>query len=70
MKIHIEIDSIEEEHELECIMNAQKMARFIWDFSQYLRSELKYKDTPDTLEQAQEKFWEMMQDEDINTSIC
>lgn len=45
---------------------ANDMYLALWDFSQYLRNELKYKDAGKEMEAASRQFWEIMNERNIN----
>lgn len=47
-------------------VKSDKLCETLWDYSQYLRSQLKYSENPDTLDKARDKFHELMRDNDIN----
>ena len=60
-----ELTDERDQYEFDCAVNATKMAGFIWEFSQYLRSEEKYSDEPDNIEKIRENFWELLNEADI-----
>lgn len=44
---------------------ARALCSLLWEFDQYLREEIKYKDN-DSLEPVREKLYQMMEEEGIN----
>jgi hypothetical protein len=68
-KVTIEFNSIEEQHELELCINASKWYSIVWDYSEYLRTKIKYDELSDdaykAIEQAREKLHELLNDEGL-----
>jgi hypothetical protein len=68
-KVTIEFNSIEEQHELELCINASKWYSIVWDYSEYLRTKIKYDELSDdaykAIEEAQEKLHELLNDEGL-----
>lgn len=65
MKITIEFNLPDESHEHEMFLQSPNMHSTLWDFKQYLRSEIKYGEHDDQeyemLEKIREKFFEIME---------
>jgi hypothetical protein len=68
-KVTIEFNTIEEQHELELCINASKWYSIVWDYSEYLRTKIKYDELSDdaykAIEQAREKLHELLNDEGL-----
>jgi hypothetical protein len=68
-KVTIEFNTIEEQHELELCINAEKWYNIISDYSEYLRTKIKYgelsNDAYKAIEQAREKLHELLNDEGL-----
>jgi hypothetical protein len=68
-KVTIEFNSIDEQHELELCINASKWYSIVWDYSEYLRTKLKYDELSDdaykAIEEAREKLHELLNDEGL-----
>jgi hypothetical protein len=68
-KVTIEFNTIEEQHELELCINASKWYSIVWDYSEYLRTKIKYGELSDdsykAIEQAREKLHELLNDEGL-----
>lgn len=45
---------------------ATSLCDFIWDFQQYLRSQWKYSETPDSIDVIYEKWFEELNNHNIN----
>ena len=45
---------------------ADKLCGFIWEFQQYLRTQNKYADPPDSIEIIYKKWFQMLQDEGVD----
>ena len=69
MKAVLEFDLSKEEDSdrFELINNAEKMSSFIWAFQAYLRSEYKYKETPDNIEKIYESWFEYLNEYKVST---
>jgi hypothetical protein len=68
-KVTIEFNTIEEQHELELCINASKWYSIVWDYSEYLRTKIKYDELSDdaykAIEEAREKLHELLNDEGL-----
>jgi hypothetical protein len=68
-KVTIEFNSIEEQHELELCINASKWYSVVWDYSEYLRTKIKYDELSDdaykAIEEVREKLYELLNDEGL-----
>jgi len=64
MKAILEFNLPEDQHELDKANAATRLCSVLWDFDQYLRSEIKYKDKP--LDEVREKLYEVMNSEGID----
>ena len=50
---------------LQAVMSSDAFS-FMWDFQQYLRGQWKYADTPDDIEKIYNKWFEMLNNNNIN----
>lgn len=66
MKAKLIYNLPDDELEYKQANKAASLLSMLWDYKEWLRSELKYKDTPASLEEAQTKFFELLEDESIN----
>jgi hypothetical protein len=68
-KVTIEFNSIEDQHELELCINASKWYSIVSDYSEYLRTKIKYDELSDdaykAIEEAREKLHELLNDEGL-----
>jgi hypothetical protein len=68
-KVTIEFNTIEEQHELELCINASKWYNIVSDYSEYLRTKIKYGELSDdaykAIEEAREKLHELLNDEGL-----
>jgi hypothetical protein len=68
-KVTIEFNSIDEQHELELCINASKWYSIVWDYSEYLRTKIKYDELSDdaykAIEEVREKLHELLNDEGL-----
>ena len=68
-KVTIEFNTIDEQHELELCINAGKWYSIVWDYSQYLKTRLKYEalsyDAYKAIEEVREKLHELLNDEGL-----
>ena len=68
-KVTIEFNSIEEQQELELCINASKWYSIVWDYSEYLRTKIKYGELSDdaykAIEEVREKLHELLNDEGL-----
>jgi hypothetical protein len=68
-KVTIEFNTIDEQHELELCINASKWYSIVSDYSEYLRTKIKYGELSDdsykAIEQAREKLHELLNDEGL-----
>jgi hypothetical protein len=68
-KVTIEFNSIEEQHELELCINASKWYSIVSDYSEYLRTKIKYGELSDdaykAIEEVREKLLELLYDEGL-----
>jgi hypothetical protein len=51
--------------EAEKALRAADAFAALWEFRQWMRSELKYKEEPATLEAARQHFWELLRESDL-----
>ena len=59
--------SDQEDASLFKLMNkAEDLQTMLWDFDQYLRSEVKYSESPDDTETVRERLWELLNEYQIN----
>ena len=63
MKITIEDADI---FDLRRISSGLDMAMALWDFQQYLREQVRYRETPDDIHKIYEKWFENLGDNSIN----
>lgn len=66
MKAILEFNLPEDQNEFDLANNAAKLSLFAWKFQQYLRSQIKYADKPDDIDEIYEKWFEMMRTDDID----
>jgi len=68
-KVTIEFNTIDEQHELELCINASKWYSIVSDYSEYLRTKIKYGELSDdaykAIEEAREKLHELLNDEGL-----
>jgi hypothetical protein len=68
-KVTIEFNTIDEQHELELCINASKWYSVVWDYSEYLRTKIKYGELSDdaykAIEEATQKLYELLNDEGL-----
>jgi hypothetical protein len=68
-KVTIEFNTIEEQHELELCINASKWYSIVSDYSEYLRTKIKYGELSDdaykAIEEVREKLHELLNDEGL-----
>jgi hypothetical protein len=68
-KVTIEFNTIDEQHELELCINASKWYSIVWDYSEYLRTKIKYDELSDdaykAIEEAREKLHELLNNEGL-----
>lgn len=68
-KVTIEFNTIDEQHELELCINAGKWHSIVSDYSEYLRTKIKYGELSDdaykAIEEAREKLHELLNDEGL-----
>jgi hypothetical protein len=68
-KVTIEFNTIDEQHELELCINAEKWYNIISDYSEYLTRKIKYGELSDdaykAIEEAQKKIHELLNDEGL-----
>jgi hypothetical protein len=68
-KVTIEFNTIEDQHELELCINASKWYSIVSDYSEYLRTKIKYGELSDdaykAIEEAREKLHELLNDEGL-----
>jgi hypothetical protein len=68
-KVTIEFNTIEEQHELELCINAGKWYNIVSDYSEYLRTKIKYDELSDdaykAIEEVRQKLHELLNDEGL-----
>jgi len=67
--LEFDLDKFEDQISYEIHHNAVAYQRILWDYSQWLRSQIKYaSDETDTLaiQGAREKFWEIIEDHGVS----
>jgi hypothetical protein len=68
-KVTIEFNTIDEQHELELCINASKWYSIVSDYSEYLKTKIKYGELSDdaykAIEEAREKLHELLNDEGL-----
>jgi hypothetical protein len=68
-KVTIEFNTIDEQHELELCINAGKWHSIVWDYSEYLRTKIKYGELSDdaykAIEEVREKLHELLNNEGL-----
>ncbi len=68
-KVTIEFNTIDEQHELELCINASKWYSIVSDYSEYLRTKIKYGELSDdaykVIKEAREKLHELLNDEGL-----
>ena len=73
MKAIFEFDLPEDQHEYDVMSQSQNTQRFLWDFSQQLRSWYKYhhdfKDANDALDRIREEFYRLLNEHDVNIDL-
>lgn len=73
MKAIFEFNLPEDQHEYEVMSQAQNVQRFLWDFSQQLRSWYKYgdefKDADDALDKIREEFYRLINEHSVNIDL-
>ena len=73
MKAIFEFDLPEDQHEYEVMSQSPKTQRFLWDFSQQLRSWRKYdhdfKDADDALDKIRDEFYRLLNEHKINIDL-
>lgn len=72
-KVIFEFDLPEDQREYEIASQANQMQRFLWDYSQQLRSWHKYghtfKDADDTLDKIREEFYRLLNEYRLNIDL-
>ena len=72
-KVTVEFNLPEEQMEYDVVNQSQKMHRFLWDFSQQLRSWYKYhhdfKDADDALSKIREEFYRLLDEHAVNLGL-
>ena len=73
MKAIFEFDLPEDQHEYEVMSQSPKTQRFLWDFSQQLRSWRKYdhdfKDADDALDKIRDEFYRLLNEHEVNIDL-
>ena len=73
MLVKFEFNLPEEENEYRVMSQAQNAQRFLWDFSQQLRSWQKYhhdfKDADDALDKIREEFYRLINEHSVNIDL-
>jgi hypothetical protein len=65
MKVTLTFDATEDPTGAEQAIRASDAYDLIREFADWLRSELKYKETPADLEAARDRFWELVNEYDL-----
>lgn len=73
MKAIFEFQLPEDQHEYDVMSQATKTQRFLWDFSQQLRSWRKYhndfENANDALDKIREEFYRLLQVHEVNIDL-
>lgn len=73
MLVKFEFNLPEDQHEYEVMSQSPKTQRFLWDFSQQLRSWQKYhhdfKDADDALDKIREEFYRLLNEHEVNIDL-
>lgn len=73
MKAIFEFDLPNDQHEYEVMSQSPKTQRFLWDFSQQLRSWRKYhhdfKDADDALDKIRDEFYRLLNEHEVNIDL-
>ena len=73
MKAIFEFDLPEDQHEYEVMSQAAKTQRFLWDFSQQLRSWYKYhhdfENADDALNKIRDEFYRLLNEHEVNIDL-
>ena len=73
MRVTFEFILPKDQHEYEVMSQAQNAQRFLWDFSQQLRSWQKYhhdfKDADDALDKIREEFYRLINEHSVNIDL-
>lgn len=73
MKATFEFDLPEDKHEYDVMNQASKMQRFLWEFSEQLRSWEKYdhsfKDSRDAVVRIREEFYRLLNNYEVNIDL-
>jgi len=73
MKAIFEFDLPDDQHEYDVMSQSPKTQRFLWEFSQHLRSWQKYghdfKDADDALKQIRYEFYRLLNEHEVNIDL-
>lgn len=73
MRAIFEFDLPDDQHEYEVMSQSSKTQRFLWDFSQQLRSWRKYhhdfKDADDALDKIRDEFYRLLNEHEVNIDL-
>jgi len=73
MKAIFEFDLPEDQHEYDVMSQSPKTQRFLWEFSQQLRSWRKYhhdfKDADDALDKIRDEFYRLLNEHEVNIDL-
>jgi hypothetical protein len=73
MKALFEFNLPEDQREYEIMAQASKTQRFIWEFSQQLRSWYKYghqfKDADDAINSIRDEFYKLLNDNEVDIDL-
>jgi hypothetical protein len=73
MKVLLRFDLPEDQHEYEVATQAPKVQRFLWDFSEQLRSWYKYHhdftSADDALNKIRDEFYRLLNEHDVNIDL-
>ena len=73
MKAIFEFNLPEDQHEYDVMNQASKMQRFLWEFSEQLRSWQKYghkfENADDAVEKIREEFYNLLNNYEVNLDL-
>jgi len=64
-----DLEKQEDQEKFALMCNAQDMANFLWEFSNYMRSQLKHADVPDDLEKVRGEFYILLEEHNVSKEI-
>ena len=66
MKAKLEFTLPEDSFDYRRMSKVDDICSFMWEFQQYLRTQVKYAEKPDDAEAIYKKWFEMLHDEDLD----